>query len=196
MGGLGMRKLVYYVAVSLDGYIAGPAGQYDFYPVDAEMMAAINAQYPEFVPSFLRSQQGMSPDEPSKRFDTVLMGRGTYEPGLSAGVTSPYAHLKQYVVSTTLGGVDDPAVTIVESDPVELVRRLKGEPGGDIWLCGGGKLAGALLGEIDELIIKSYPVVAGDGIPAFSGAFRPTGFVPTQRRVFDNGAQVTWFTAA
>ncbi|MEV0029430.1 dihydrofolate reductase family protein [Nocardia sp. NPDC050793] len=191
-----MRKLVYYVAVSLDGYIAGPAGEYDFYPVDAEMMASINAQYPEFVPSFLRSQVGMPQDEPNKRFDTVLMGRGTYEPGLSAGVTSPYDHLKQYVVSTTLGRVDNPAVTVVESDPAGLVRRMKGEQGGDIWLCGGGKLAAQLVDEIDELILKSYPVVAGGGIPAFAGPFTPTLFTPTRRMEFSNNAQVTWYSRA
>jgi dihydrofolate reductase len=64
----------------------------------------------------------------------------------------------------------------------------------DLWLCGGGRPAAALLPEIDELIIKSYPVVAGGGVPAFSGAFRPTSFTPTDRRSFSNGAQVTWFT--
>ncbi|WP_454194650.1 dihydrofolate reductase family protein [Nocardia sp. Marseille-Q1738] len=191
-----MRKLVYYVGVSLDGYIAGPAGEYDFYPLDAEMTAWMNTEYPEFVPSFLRTQFGMAVDEPNKRFDTAVMGRGSYEPGLSLGVTSPYAHMKQYVVSSTLGPGGDPAIEVVERDPVELVRGLKRAEGGDIWLVGGGKLAAQLLGEIDEMIIKSYPVVAGGGISVFSGAFRPTLFTPAQRKEFGNGAQVTWFTRA
>ncbi|MEV0299310.1 dihydrofolate reductase family protein [Nocardia sp. NPDC050710] len=188
-----MRKLVYYVAVSLDGYIAGPGGEYDFYPVDAQMMDSINTEYPEFVPTHLRSQVGMSLDEPNRHCDTVICGRGTYEPAYSAGVTSPWAHMKQYVVSSSLGAVDDPAVEVVESDPVGLVQRLKKEEGLDIWLCGGGKLAAQLLDELDEMIVKSYPVVAGGGIPAFSGEFRPTLFTPTARREFGNGAQVTWF---
>ncbi|MFQ6327657.1 dihydrofolate reductase family protein [Nocardia sp. CWNU-33] len=191
-----MRKLVYYVAVSLDGYIAGPAGEYDFYPFDAEMAAWINQRYPEFVPTFARSHFDMALDEPGTRCDAVLMGRGSYEPGLAAGATSPYAHMKQYVVSSTLGRIDDPKVELVESDPVGLVQRLKKEEGGDIWLCGGGKLAAQLLDELDELIIKSYPVVAGGGIPVFAGEFRPTLFAPTQRKEFGNGAQVTWFTRA
>ncbi|MGW4768601.1 dihydrofolate reductase family protein [Nocardia sp. NPDC004278] len=191
-----MRKLVYYVAVSLDGYIAGPAGEYDFYPMDAEMTTWINERYPDFVPSPARPHFGRAVDEPAKRFDTVLMGRASYEPALSEGVTSPYAHMQQYVISSTLGPIDDPKVEVVASDPVALVRRLKTEEGGDIWLCGGGKLAGALLGELDEMIIKSYPVVAGGGISAFSGAFDPTLFTPTQRREFGNGAQVTWFSRA
>ncbi|MFE7742203.1 dihydrofolate reductase family protein [Nocardia sp. NPDC057455] len=191
-----MRKLVYYVGVSVDGYIAGPAGEYEFYPLDDEMTAWANTEYPEFVPSHIRPLAGMSVDEPNKRCDAVLMGRGTYEPALSIGVSSPYAHLKQYVVSSTLGRLDDPAVELVESDPVALVRRLKRAEGADIWLAGGGKLAAELLGEIDEMIIKSYPVVAGGGISAFSGAFRPTLFTPARRKEFGNGAQVTWFTRA
>ncbi|PXX63250.1 dihydrofolate reductase [Nocardia tenerifensis] len=191
-----MRKLVYYVAVSLDGYIAGPAGEYDFYPVDEAMGAALNARYPEFVPSFVRPHFGMALDEPNKRCDTVLMGRGTYEPALSIGVTSPYPHMKQYVVSGTLGRIDEPAVELVDADPLGLVRQLKKEAGLDIWLCGGGNLAAQLLGEIDEMIIKSYPVVAGGGIPAFAGEFRPTLFAPVERAEFGNGAQVTWFTRA
>jgi dihydrofolate reductase len=191
-----MRKLVYYVAVSLDGYIAGPAGEFDFYPSDAEMTAWLNGRYPEFVPSHLRPLVGMAVDEQNKRFDTAVMGRGTYEPALSEGVTSPYAHLKQYVVSSTLGRIDDPVVELVERDPLGLVRELKQAEGGDIWLVGGGELAAQLLGELDEMIIKSYPVVAGGGISAFSGAFRPTLFAPAQRKEFGNGAQVTWFTRA
>lgn len=189
-----MRKLVYYVAVSLDGYIAGPAGEFDFYPFDAEMMTWLNARYPDFVPTHLRHHVGMAVDTPGKRFDTVLMGRASYEPALSEGVTSPYAHMRQYVISSTLGPSDDPKVEVVANDSLGLVQRLKKEEGGDIWLCGGGKLAGALLDELDELIIKSYPVVAGGGIPAFSGAFNPTLFTPTERREFDNGTQVTWFS--
>jgi len=191
-----MRKLVYYVGVSLDGYIAGPAGEFDFYPLDAEMATWITGQYPDFVPSHVRPHVGMAVDEPSKLFDTVLMGRASYEPALSEGVTSPYAHMRQYVISSTLGPIDDPKVEVVASDPVGLVQRLKEEEGGDIWLCGGGKLAAALLDELDEMIVKSYPVVAGGGISAFSGAFNPTLFTPTQRRDFGNGTQVTWFSRA
>lgn len=122
------------------------------------------------------------------------MGRGTYDPALAIGVTSPYAHMKQYVVSSTLGRIDDPAVELVERDPVGLVRELKRQDGKDIWLAGGGLLAAALQAEIDELVIKSYPVVAGTGIPAFAGEFRPTLFRPTEREAIGDGVQVSWFT--
>ncbi|HUR02788.1 MAG TPA: dihydrofolate reductase family protein [Nonomuraea sp.] len=181
-----MRKLTYYVATSIDGYIAGPNGEFDFYPVSDELSAYLNEEVPEAVPTHIRKQLGF--DAPNKRFDTGLMGRGTYQPGLDVGVTSPYAHLRQYVVSTTTPEIADPAVELVSGDPLALVRRLKEEEGGlGIWLCGGGKLAGTLLPEIDELMVKVYPVVAGSGIAAFSGEFRPTLFNLTATRTFGNG---------
>ena len=174
-----MRKLKYHVATSLDGFIAREDDSVDFFPPDIS---------PEHVMEYFQSLLS--------DYDTVLMGRGTYESGLRAGVANPYPHLKQYVVSTTLEKTGDPAVELVRTDPVELVRRLGQEEGKDIWLCGGGKLAGALIDEIDQLIIKSYPVSAGTGVPVFNGAFRPTSFAPVQRREFGNGAQVTWFDRA
>lgn len=191
-----MRKLVYYVGASLDGYIAGPAGEFDFYPVADDMMQWINARYPETVPRHIRELVGLPVETPNQRWDTLIMGRGTYDPALEIGIASPYPHMKQYVVSTTLERIDDPEVELVRAGPVQLVRRLKreeGPEGKDIWLAGGGKLAGVLIEEIDELIVKSYPVSAGAGIPIISGAFRPTSFTPVQRKEFGNGAQVTWF---
>ncbi|GII79408.1 deaminase [Sphaerisporangium rufum] len=191
-----MRKLVYYVGVSIDGYIAGPGGEVDFYPVSDDMAAWMNERHPEVIATHIRAQVGLA-DAPARRFDTVVMGLGTYRPALDAGVTSPYSHLRQYVVSSTLEKIDDPSVELVPSDPVGLVRRLKAESSDkDVYLAGGGELAGALLPEIDALIIKSYPVVAGAGVPAFRGGFDPTLFTPTERQSFDNGAQVTWFQRA
>ncbi|MDO1483739.1 dihydrofolate reductase [Rhodococcus rhodochrous] len=187
-----MRKLVYYVAVTLDGYIAGPNGEYDFYPICDDMAAAMSARYPEAVPTAFREHVGIPVDTPNKEWDTVIMGRGAYEPARSQGIVSPYSHLTQYIVSRTLAPVDDPQVRIVDTDPVELVRTLKAEEGMDIWLCGGGNIAGQLVDEIDRLVLKSYPVLAGDGIPALSGNFVPTRFDVTAREEFSNGTQVTW----
>lgn len=192
-----MRKLVYYIGVTIDGYIAGPGGEFDFYPVGDEEQATayaawVNARYPETVPTAMRPHVGLE-DTPNQRFDTVVMGRGTYGPALDHAMPSPYAHLRQYVVSSTLGPAPDPAVTVVGGDPLALIRDLKREEGKDIWLCGGGRLAGSLLSELDELIIKSYPVVAGAGIPVFDGAFDPTRFTVTDRRSFANEVTMTWF---
>ncbi|MFI6776175.1 dihydrofolate reductase family protein [Nocardia sp. NPDC050412] len=191
-----MRKLVYFVGMSLDGYIAGPGDDISFYPVGDDMWDWVKAQYPETLPTHIRPHIGLAVDAPNQKFDTLVMGRGTYDPALSIGVTSPYAHMRQYIVSSSLGPVDGPQVEVVASDPVGLVRRLKQENGMDIWLAGGGKLAAQLLGEIDELVIKSYPVVAGTGTEAFAGEFNPTSFAPTKRIEFGNGTQVTWLARA
>ncbi|MGW2013619.1 dihydrofolate reductase family protein [Streptomyces sp. NPDC001927] len=186
-----MRKLIYYISATLDGFIAGPEGQYDFLPFDGEEAAAILADFPETMPTPARAPFGVA-DRPAQRFDTVIMGRATYDPGLKAGLTSPYAHLTQYVVSRTLVS-PDPAVTVVD-DPVALVRELKEQDGGlDIWLCGGGKLAAVLRDEIDELIIKRHPIFLGSGIPLFDGPFTPTRFAPVGTRSFNSGFSLTHF---
>ncbi|WP_406269113.1 dihydrofolate reductase family protein [Nocardia sp. NBC_00881] len=191
-----MRKLIYFVGLSLDGYIAGPNGEIDFYPIADDMWEWMRAEYPETLPTHVRPHIGLAVDAPNQKFDTLVMGRGTYDPALAIGVTSPYAHMKQYVVSSTLGRIDDPGVELVDRDPLDLVRTLKQQDGMDIWLAGGGKVAAALLPEVDELVIKSYPVVAGTGVPGIAGEFRPTMFRPTERTEFSNGVQVTWLTRA
>ncbi|MFD3510861.1 dihydrofolate reductase family protein [Nocardia sp. NPDC058666] len=186
-----MRKLVYYIGVSLDGYIAGPDGEVDFYPIPPDYVAWLSTEFPDTMPTHIRPHLGLDPELPAQRFDTVLMGRGTYIlPG--EHVENPFQHLRQYVVSGSLAASDHPAVEIVD-DPVELVRELKRQDGLDIWLCGGGNLAGQLIDEIDQLIVKSYPVIAGAGIPAFTGVFKPTLFTPTRRHELASGTQVTWF---
>ncbi|CAM5543293.1 Dihydrofolate reductase OS=Streptomyces alboniger OX=132473 GN=CP975_24885 PE=4 SV=1 [Streptomyces alboniger] len=193
------RRLVYYIGASLDGYIAGPGGEFDFFPVGDEEQAAayaawVNARYPETVPTALRPHAGLA-DAPNRRFDTVLMGHGTYRQALEHGTPSPYAHLRQYVASSTLGPAPDPAVTVLGGDALAHARALKQQEGQDIWLCGGGRLAAALLLELDELIVKSYPVVAGAGVPLFGGDFRPTRFRVTARETFPNDVSMTWFEA-
>ncbi|MGI5242077.1 dihydrofolate reductase family protein [Dactylosporangium sp. CA-139066] len=188
-----MRSLTYYIGTTIDGFIAGPGGEFDFLPLAEDVLAYIGEEYPETLPTHARGHFGLA-DAPNRRFDTVVMGRGTYEPGLAIGATSPYRHLRQYVVSGTIAEIADPEVALVPDDPVGLVRRLKKEDGLGIWLCGGGQLAGALLPEIDELVIKQYPIVAGAGIPMLAGAFRPTPFTLTGSRTFASGAAVLTYT--
>lgn len=187
-----MRALTYYVGVSLDGYIAAPDGSFDFFPVDQSVLDFIAEDFPETLPGHVRAHLGVT--VPGTRFDTVLMGRATYAPALEAGLTSPYAHLRQYVVSTTLPTGRDPQVTVV-SDPLVLVRQLKNEDGAGIWLAGGGRLAGTLLDEIDELVIKRYPVVIGTGIPAIAADHTASlAFTTTDARTLANGTTVTTYT--
>lgn len=162
-----MRDLVYYVATSLDGFIARPDGDFGEFPWDEEFGAYLLDHFPETFPAHLRPDRA-----PNRRFDTVLMGRATYEVGLRAGITSPYPTLRQYVFSSTMGRSPDTAVTLVADDALERVRHLKGADGKSIWLCGGSALAGALhaAGLIDELVVKINPIVLGEGIPLFGQA--------------------------
>lgn len=188
-----MRKLIYYISLSIDGFIAGPDDEVDFYPGSAEYMAWMATDYGDALPSHGRANLGIA-DAPLTRFDTIIMGRRTYEPGLHMGITSPYSHLRQYVVSRSTEQ-RDPAITIVTDAPLETVRTLKSEDSPlDIYLAGGGKLAGQLLPEIDELVIKRYPVVAGAGLPAFGPEFSPTVFALDEVRTFDGGNVVEWYS--
>lgn len=171
-----MRHLTYYVGTTLDGHAAGPGDEVEHFPVSQDHLDHMVATYPEVLPTHVRAALGVDPDAPNRRWDTVVQGRRTYQPALDAGITSPYAHLRQYVASSTLDPATDPAVTVV-TDPVATVRALKAEDGGlGVWLAGGGTLAGALAEEIDELVVKVYPLLTGSGRPFFTGAFSPRTF--------------------
>ena len=188
-----MRQLCYYVGTSIDGYIAGPGGEYDFFEPSPELIGSLVEELPEVIPTHVREALGMG-DPPNARWDTVVMGRGTYEPALDVGVTSPYAHMRQVVVSTTVAADVDGAVEVVRADPLACVRALKAEPSDlGVWLAGGGVLAAELLPEIDEIVVKQYPVVAGGGRPMFAGRFDPTSFVLIDQRSFDDGTLVRSF---
>ncbi|MFG3053262.1 dihydrofolate reductase family protein [Kitasatospora sp. NPDC048239] len=186
-----MRQLTYCVAASLDGFTAGPDGQSDLFPFEGDLAAVLLAEYPETIPAQHRGPLGVE-GAANRRFDTVLLGRGTYRACLAAGVTSPYPHLRQYVFSHTPTRLD-PAVETVSGDPQAFVRDLKRQDGAGIWLRGGADLAGQLLGEIDELVIKRYPVVLGSGLPLFRAAFLPAAFTLTDSRVFNTGATLTTY---
>jgi dihydrofolate reductase len=119
------------------------------------------------VPGHHREPLGLNAD--NQRFDTILMGRTTYDIGRKVGLTSPYPHLRQIVVSKSIAAPPDPAVEVVGQDVIGRVRALKAEQGKDSWLAGGGRLAAFLVDEIDELILKVNPVVLGAGTPLFDG---------------------------
>jgi dihydrofolate reductase len=143
-------------------------------------------EYADALPSHARAHLGVA-EAPLTTFDTIVMGRRTYDPGLALGITSPYAHLRQYVFSRTLEPLDA-AVTVIDGDPVDAVRALKREDSElGIYLAGGGMLAGQLVGEIDRLVIKRYPVIAGAGKAAFGPEFRPTTFALDEVLTFDGG---------
>lgn len=188
-----MRSLVYCIASTLDGFIAGPdgadpSGPDGFWPVPEDYLAHIVAELPEILPGPARQVFGITAE--GRHFDTVLEGRRSYELGLKAGITDAFPHLRHLVFSRTLTESPDPAVELVASDPVARVRELKREPGKDIWLVGGGELAGALYEEIDKLIIKLGPLTLGTGIPLFGASVRfdPRVWELGDHKVLDSGA--------
>jgi dihydrofolate reductase len=187
-----MRKLVYYVAVTLDGFIAAEDGTFDGFIFEGDHMTGINAHYPETLPTQFRPAFGLE-DAPNQHFDTVLMGRHTYQ--VPGALPSPYAHLRQFVVSSSVAGTP-PDVEVIRSDVAGRVRSLKEEDGLDIWLCGGGKLAAELLPQIDKLLLKIHPVVFGRGIPLFDGKADITKFERTDARLFESGVSLMTYERA
>lgn len=150
-----MRKIVYYVASSLDGYIAGPA---------------------EDISGFVGAGDGVDKYLADLAdFDTVIMGRKTYEFGYKYGLEpgkTAYPHMRHYIFSNTLTFADpDPKIAVKPLDLAE-VRAIRALPGTDIYLCGGGQFAGWLLAQrqIDQLKIKLNPLILGSGVPLFAAA--------------------------
>ncbi|CAL9644773.1 putative protein YyaP (plasmid) [Streptomyces sp. enrichment culture] len=194
-----MRRLVYYIATTLDGFIAGPdgadpTGPNGFWPIAEDYLQHLVAEYPETLP--VQARQALSVTAEGTRFDTVLEGRRTYEIGLAAGIPDAYPHLRHIVFSRTLTEVPAPAVELVSGDPVATVRELKQQDGKDIWLIGGAELAGSLYAEIDMLVLKVAPLTLGDGIPLFSrkAAFDPRTWTLTDHTVLKSGAAFLTYT--
>jgi dihydrofolate reductase len=139
-----MRRIRYQVACSLDGYIAGPNGEADWIITDPEI---------DFGAIF-------------RQFDTLLMGRRTYE-GMAQYGGAGFDGMSVIVFSRTLRQEDHPKVEIVAQDIEARLNELRSRPGKDIWLFGGGELFRSLLqlGCVDAVEPAVIPVLLGGGIP-------------------------------
>ena len=128
--------------MSLDGYIAGPEGEFDWIKTDPDC---------DFGALL-------------KQFDTMVVGRRTFEPMAAAGRTS-MPGMKTVVVSKTLRSADYPDIEIMPE--IEPLTDLKARPGKDIWLFGGGRLFHSLAeaGMVDTVEVSVNPVLLGGGVP-------------------------------
>ena len=162
-----MRRVRYVVAMSLDGYIAGPHGEADWIIMDPEI---------DFRALF-------------EQFDTFFLGRITFE-GIG-GAGGGQSGAQTIVFSRTLRQQDHPNVTIVPDNPEQVVADLKSKPGKDIWLFGGGRLFRSLLEArlVDTVEVSVIPVLLGEGIPLLP-AKASSEWVElklTSGRTFDSG---------
>lgn len=180
-----MSKLIYLVACTVDRFIARKDGSFDFFLMEGDHVTDLLSAFPETIPAHLRGALGITAD--NQHFDSVLMGRRTYEVGVKEGITNPYPQMNQYLFSRTLQQSPDPAVELVSSDPVTFVQDLKQRPSKDIWLCGGGDLATVLFPAIDEIILKVHPFLLGSGIALFSGTIPLTALELADSKVYKNG---------
>jgi dihydrofolate reductase len=145
-----MRRVRYNVAASLDGFIAGPDGSFDWIPNDPAV---------DFAALFAT-------------VDAVLLGRRSYELVQGQGGGGPWPNGSAvYVFSHTLRAEEHPGVTVVDRDAGAAVAALRAAEGGDVWLFGGGALFASLMAarQVDRVEVTVVPVLLGGGVPLFPG---------------------------
>jgi dihydrofolate reductase len=164
-----MRRVRYSVAMSLDGFIAGPEGQNDWIVMDPEI------DFRALMSSF----------------DTIFMGRKTYEAsrGHSGG---GMPGINAYVFSRTLKQKDCPGVTVT-ANARETISELKSKAGKDLWLFGGGGLFRSLLeqGLVDAVEMTVVPVLLGGGVKLLPGPYDVNKLKLTKHRVYEKTGTVS-----
>ncbi|MEO8088847.1 MAG: dihydrofolate reductase family protein [Gemmatimonadales bacterium] len=172
-----MRRIWYSAAMSLDGFIAGPQGEYDWIPNEPEI------DWGAFM----------------ARFDTVLMGRQSYEAVLAAPGGAGLPAMPTYVFSRTLRPEDHPGVTIVGTDLEPKMADLRrGGDGKDIWLWGGGELFRSLLerGYVDMVEVGLVPVLLGRGVPFLPGLGKRAALRLAETRRYPTGIMLLTYEVA
>lgn len=162
-----MKRIRYIVATSVDGYIAGPKGEYDWITMDPEVdFASLWAQ-----------------------FDTLIMGRRTYEVARPRLGDKAFEGFKVVVLSRTMKPADDPRVTLISDLTRDRVQELRDTAAKDIWLMGGGDLFRTLLEmhEVDTVEVSAIPVLLGGGVKLLAGPTERTKLKLTDQKVYRSG---------
>lgn len=167
-----MRKLILGLAITLDGFIEGPNGEYDW--------------------CFTDKDYGLN--EFFARIDSIFIGRKSYEvaqqhAAINNGEIIPgMPKMKEYVFSKTLNSVSEGAVLVSEDSLME-AKRIKQLPGKDIWLFGGASLTDAFMKEglVDELWLSVHPILLGNGKRLFSEDNTRTTLELLESKTYDTG---------
>ncbi len=163
-----MRKLILGLAVTLDGFIEGPNGEYDW--------------------CFTDQDYGMA--DFFKRIDALFIGRKSYEllQGMEESEKGWMPKVKEYVFSNTLQEVKDGA-TLVSGDIISRARAIKAAEGKDIWLFGGASLTAALMKErlVDELWLSVHPLLLGSGKLLFNNLEGRVPLELIETKAYDTG---------
>lgn len=170
-----MRKIVYYVATSIDGFISA---------------------LDEDVSGFVGRGNGVDRYlSDLSRYDTVIMGRKTYEFGYKFGVKpgqAPYPNMTNYVFSNTLEFEDQDPNLHVKAVDLNEIQVIKEQAGSDIYLCGGGTFAGWLIDhhQIDVLRIKLNPLLLGQGVRMFGDSRKSFRTELVDHDSYEHGLQI------
>jgi dihydrofolate reductase len=167
-----MKKIIYYVASSLDGYIAGENDD---------------------ISKFILQGEGVEKYQSDlANFGTVIMGRKTYEFGFQYGLEPgqpAYPNMEHHIFSNTLK-IDNLSESVkIEKISVDKVNEIRQNAKTDIYLCGGGEFAGWLLenGLIDQLKLKLNPIVLGSGTKLFGSSTANERWELTEKESFSDG---------
>ncbi len=167
-----MQPIIYDVAVSADGFIASPDGDFSLFPTDEDVVADYMARV--------------------QSYGTVIMGRATYEViyayGLEPG-TNPYPHADTYVVSDQIELPQLSDVTRIASQDASAIRSIAANSTKPVYLAGGGVFAGWMLrqGLIDLLRLKRAPLILGAGIRLFGEDHEPITTAPKSAKLYPGG---------
>ncbi len=162
-----MRKIILGLAVSLDGFIEGPNGEYDW--------------------CFTDQDYGLS--DFFKRIDTIFMGRKSYELAQTMEGENPWKGMTTYVFSKTLKEVNGENVKLITGDIEKQINALREQPGKDIWMFGGAELLTTFVnnGWIDEYWLSVHPIILGGGKPLFQNIASRKKLKVTDHKVYETG---------
>lgn len=173
-----MKKIIYYVATSLDGYISGPKGDISKFAQDGEGVQQYLADL--------------------KEFECVIMGRATYEFGYQYGLPAgqpAYPNMQHYIFSKSLHFENAHEQVHVMEPKIDEIEKLKLTSTTDIYLCGGGIFAGWLLENrlIDVLKLKINPIILGGGTPLFGNSKTQIITEMTSSKTYSGGLQINTY---